>query len=361
MDPESSLGPQRGGTVAPDRNPERLVRFRRVAHIDFAFPGRPPAMPWVVVAAVLSIAASLAFDELCVHVATSMFPALRGFSHFHVADFAPLTVVGVLLACGGWLLAVTVSSTPRWLFLRCAVVVTVVLGLADVVLLLVGKPVRGVETLMVMHLGIAVLTYNLLVHVARVRPAFRVVTDAQAPALSERMVRRIWSSVAIVVAIELALGVSTIVTVPFDHRLNALVPARGTAFYTTHAAVGLALGIGAIVVAILSSVAPRMARIGALMGGAGTALGLTGGVCAIFHASRVVGMALMLIGVVAAGVGYMLPSLEAMGKAEAARAAAAREAMSQSQLRGPATGAGTGTDRAGPATNGHRKFHPPPH
>ena len=64
-----------------------------------------------------------------------------------------------------------VSSAPRWLFFRLAIIVTLVLLLPDVYIWHQGQPAQAVAVLMAMHLAIALITYNLLVHVAPVRPA----------------------------------------------------------------------------------------------------------------------------------------------------------------------------------------------
>ena len=49
--------------------------------------------------------------------------------------------------------------------------VTLVLWLPDLYLLDLGQPGRAVAVLMVMHLAIALVTYNCLMHIARVRAA----------------------------------------------------------------------------------------------------------------------------------------------------------------------------------------------
>jgi len=59
-------------------------------------------------------------------------PLDQGFVHFQFSDYAKLTVVGVLIACAAWPIVARVSSAPRWLFLRLAVLVTLVLLLPDV-------------------------------------------------------------------------------------------------------------------------------------------------------------------------------------------------------------------------------------
>jgi hypothetical protein len=51
-----------------------------------------------------------------------------------------------------------------------AVAVTLVLWLPDVYVLALGQPPRAVAVLFAMHLAIAVVTYNCLVHFARTRP-----------------------------------------------------------------------------------------------------------------------------------------------------------------------------------------------
>lgn len=50
-----------------------------------------------------------------------------------------------------------------------AVAVTLVLWLPDLYILVKGQPAEAVAVLIIMHLAIAVLTYNALVHIAKVR------------------------------------------------------------------------------------------------------------------------------------------------------------------------------------------------
>ena len=66
-----------------------------------------------------------------------------------------------------------ISSAPRWLFFRLAVLVTLVLWLPDLYILDLGQPARAVAVLIVMHLAIALVTYNSMVRIAKVRPAAR--------------------------------------------------------------------------------------------------------------------------------------------------------------------------------------------
>ena len=59
-----------------------------------------------------------------------------------------------------------VTSNPGWLFSRMAVLVTLFLWLPDMYILMKGEPVDAVAVLMAMHVAIALVTYNVLVHVA---------------------------------------------------------------------------------------------------------------------------------------------------------------------------------------------------
>jgi hypothetical protein len=124
-------------------------------------------------ATILSVAGSLAVDALLVYVGTRLFPSTKGYVHFEFHDYAKLTVVGVLIACAAWPVVARVSSAPRWLFFRLAIAVTLVLLLPDLYIWHQGQPVQAVLVLMTMHLAIALVTYNLLVHLAPVRASRR--------------------------------------------------------------------------------------------------------------------------------------------------------------------------------------------
>ena len=121
-------------------------------------------------ATVLAIGLSLAADAALVAIGTSLFPATKGYVHFAFSDYAKLTVLGVVIACVGWPIVTRISSAPRWLFFRLAVLVTLVLFLPDVYIWHQGQPAHAVAVLMAMHVAIALITYNLLVHLAPVRP-----------------------------------------------------------------------------------------------------------------------------------------------------------------------------------------------
>jgi hypothetical protein len=141
----------------------------RLFRIDFAPADEQPSLPWVLLASIVAILGSLAVDALLVAIGKAVFPSTRHYAHFQFDDYARLTVVGVFIACVAWPIAARVSSAPRVLFLRLAVLVTVVLWLPDLYILRQGQPPHAVGVLMLMHLAIAVVTYNALVRIASVR------------------------------------------------------------------------------------------------------------------------------------------------------------------------------------------------
>jgi Family of unknown function (DUF6069) len=151
--------------AAPDVT-ERVLAWAR---IDLSPSHQPPTWWRVALATILSLAGSLAADALLVFIGTRLFPSTKGYSHFQFHDYAKLTVIGVLIACAAWPVVARISSAPRWLFFRLAIAVTLVLLLPDVYIWHQGQPVQAVLVLMVMHLAIALVTYNLLVHLAPVR------------------------------------------------------------------------------------------------------------------------------------------------------------------------------------------------
>jgi hypothetical protein len=148
-----------------------LNQFASLARVDFAPPHRQPAAGRVLLATIASIAGSLAADAILVVIGKAIFPSTRDFAHFQFSDYAKLTVAGVIIACVAWPVVTRISSAPRWLFFRLAILVTLVLLLPDLYILHMGEPAKGVAVLMLMHVSIALVTYNLLVHIAPVRPA----------------------------------------------------------------------------------------------------------------------------------------------------------------------------------------------
>ncbi|MGD0882526.1 MAG: DUF6069 family protein [Acidimicrobiales bacterium] len=139
-----------------------LARF----HIDFDRADPQPSWWRWALATVVSLAGSLAADAALVAAGESVFPTTKHFVHFRFSDYAKLTVIGVVVACVAWPVVTRITSQPRWLFVRMAVVVTLVLLLPDLYIWHLGEPVRAVGVLMLMHLAIALVTYNALVRIA---------------------------------------------------------------------------------------------------------------------------------------------------------------------------------------------------
>jgi hypothetical protein len=101
-----------------------------------------------------------------VALGTHLFPATKGYTHFRFSDYAKLTVIGVIGASLAWPIVTWISSAPRWLFLRLAVIVTLFLLLPDLWILSRGQPGHAVLVLVTMHLAIGLVTYNALVRIA---------------------------------------------------------------------------------------------------------------------------------------------------------------------------------------------------
>lgn len=146
-----------------------VKRLLSVAKIDFAPRHRQPSAAQVLIASIVSLFGSLAIDAILVAIGTRVFPATDGYVHFRFSDYGKLTTIGVLIACAAWPVVTRISSAPRWVFVRMAVVVTAVLFLPDLYILAQGQPPKAVAVLMTMHLAIGLITYNSLVRLAPAR------------------------------------------------------------------------------------------------------------------------------------------------------------------------------------------------
>jgi hypothetical protein len=146
-----------------------MDRSLDLVKIDFSPAHRPPANSRVALATVVSLGGSLLADALLVMICTAVYPSTKGYVHFQFHDYAKLTIIGVIIACVAWPIVTRISSAPRWLFFRLAIVVTLVLLLPDLYILSTGQPAKAVGALVGMHLAIALVTYNALVRLAPVR------------------------------------------------------------------------------------------------------------------------------------------------------------------------------------------------
>lgn len=146
-----------------------LQKALDLIHLDFAPDHEHPSAGRLVLATVVSIVGSLVVDALLVVIAQAVFPSTKGYAHFQFGDYSKLTVIGVIIACVAWPITTRITSQPRWMFFRMAILVTLVLWLPDVYILVNGQPGKAVAFLFLMHLAIAVVTYNALVYLAPVR------------------------------------------------------------------------------------------------------------------------------------------------------------------------------------------------
>ncbi|MGH9110364.1 MAG: hypothetical protein ACRDY3_13070 [Acidimicrobiales bacterium] len=304
--------------VSLPARPGQPGRWRAAVRFDPQPNHRLPSAGMMVVAAAVSIAGSLAADAALVAAGTAAFPAVRDYSHFRFGDYGLLTLIGVVVACAAWPAVARLTAAPRWLFLRLAVAVTLVLWIPDLWLLLVlHEPSDGVGVLMVMHLGVALVTYNIVVRIAPVRyrdagvPASGVGAGDPVKIPVQSWVERsaAWTAMTVVVCAELLVGVVALVAVPIG-RPDGLFPRQGRAVYDAHALLGAALGVGAVLLWVASRRAGRVLRIAAVAGLVGVALGGVGGLLSTEHALRLGGVVLMFGGTMVGGFAYMVGALE---------------------------------------------------
>jgi hypothetical protein len=144
-------------------------KIASLVHLDFSPNHEQPSGVRLILATAVSIIGSLLADAILVVIAQAVFPSTKGYAHFQFSDYSKLTVIGVIIACIAWPITTRITSQPRWMFVRMAVLVTLVLWLPDVYILVNGQPAKAVAFLFVMHLAIALVTYNALVHLAPAR------------------------------------------------------------------------------------------------------------------------------------------------------------------------------------------------
>jgi hypothetical protein len=149
--------------------PDLTNRLMALGRLDLRPQHETPALWRVALASGLAIVLSLGADAALVALGTHVFASTRGYVHFRFSDYAKLTIIGILGAGAAWPVVARVSSAPRWLYLRLAVLVTIVLWAPDVYIWHAGQPARAVAVLMCMHLAIALITYNVMVRLAPVR------------------------------------------------------------------------------------------------------------------------------------------------------------------------------------------------
>ena len=148
--------------------PAALRPVLRYFHVDFE-PRTPPTWKSLGYATLVAVIGSLVADWILVKIGVALYPKEAGYQHFQFADYSKLTVVGVLIACAGWPIVARISSQATWLFLRLAVLVSLVLLLPDLAIWFLGQPANAVFVLVWMHIAIAIVTYLALITLAPVR------------------------------------------------------------------------------------------------------------------------------------------------------------------------------------------------
>ncbi len=280
-------------------------------HVDLSRRYPQPGPAALAVAVAVAVVGSVAADRLLIWLWTGVAPTDRGYGHFRFADYATLTAFGVLAAGAAWPMVCRICPTPRWLFLRLAGLVTLVLWIPDLVLLIGRQPPPDVAVLMVLHVLVAVVTYHSLVRLAPPRAVGEGEDTAPVPTV-DPLARRS-TVLAVLVGVEFGLGVATLVLVP-SGRSTGWWPEQGTVVYGAHALVGLPLTVLAVHFLLQTRRSLRLLRLGGWIGGVGVAIAGAGGVLAVSHPLRLVGVALMLVGPVAAAFGYLIPTFDRLSE-----------------------------------------------
>ncbi|NVN00520.1 DUF6069 family protein [Arthrobacter sp. SDTb3-6] len=160
--------PDRSSPQSVEATPLPPLNQKATAYLNLDFPrGRcQPTAGRFLVAALVSIAASLAACAVIVAVGTALFPSTSGYDHFRFMDYAKLTVPGVTAASLAWPTVTLLSSQARRPFAWLTVIVTLGGLSPDAWILYKGAPPEAVVILVVMHLALAAVTYPALVHIA---------------------------------------------------------------------------------------------------------------------------------------------------------------------------------------------------
>ena len=125
----------------------------------------------------------------------------------------------------------------------------------------------------------------------------------------ERTAARLAKAMAFLVGLELALGILALIFVPIG-RPSALLPVKGVGFFLAHAIIGLPVAFGALLLLVQVRQSKRIARLSGWIGFLGIVFAAAGGLMTIAHPLRIGGIALMGIGTLIAGFGYLLPTFE---------------------------------------------------
>jgi integral membrane protein len=113
----------------------------------------------------------------------------------------------------------------------------------------------------------------------------------------------------ILVGLDVAFGFGALALLPL-HRATGFLPAEQRGIYVAHAALGVPLLVGGLVLLARTLNTSRISRLTGWIGMVGIVVSGLGGLLTASHSLRLVGMAVMLFGAVVAVFGYLLPSFE---------------------------------------------------
>jgi ribulose kinase len=147
------------------------LRGPAVLHLDLPMGTAQPRLWRWIVATVLAIGLSIAACAALAAIGTAAFPSTAGYEHFQFADYAKLTIIGVLGASIGWPVVTLLTTKARRLYLWAAIAVTIVSFAPDLWILRGGQPAAGVAVLAVMHVAVGVVTYLSMIVIAPQRKA----------------------------------------------------------------------------------------------------------------------------------------------------------------------------------------------
>jgi len=145
-------------------------RASRLAGTGPAPQAAPPTHRCLAAASLAAAAVSLAADIVLATAGRTAFTVPASFGKFSFATYGLLTVLGVIGATVTWGALTRLSSRPKWLLTRLALLATALFLIPDFLLLgTPGNPTGPVVILMLMHLAIAAITYTALINIAPVR------------------------------------------------------------------------------------------------------------------------------------------------------------------------------------------------
>jgi hypothetical protein len=158
-------------------------RAFRLAGINPSPKAAPPTHRRLAAAGLAAVVVSLVADIVLAAAGRAAFTVPVSFSKFSFGSYGLLTVLGIAGATATWGAVTRLSSRPKWLLTRLAVLVSALFLIPDFLLLgTPANPTGPVVILMLMHLAIAAITYTALIKVAPVRQRPRNERDRPRPA-----------------------------------------------------------------------------------------------------------------------------------------------------------------------------------